>query len=395
MVSRRTIVSRASENCFQGGGKLVEYKVSVIMPMYKGARFIKAAVDGLLDQSLAELEVIVIDDCSPDDSLDVCRKLYGDNERVQILAQPQNMGPGEARNAGIKAARGEYIAFADCDDGVLKNAYKEMYELAKEKNDADVVHSMGIIFSLDPTDPDNIYQVREKDYFYIYSDRVTVREQTVLSDDMDERYEKWRQHAYHWQLGTNLFRTQFLRENEIRFGKIKLSEDMVFCFTALFYAKTYVVTPNRYYLYRISNESISRRGYTTQFFRTSLHAMCNVCPMTRKIMERMEYFKNNPKSCQGVIDFMLEILEQEFVIPAYQSLGEEAILGDGIFTAFMKEQFGDNADFVTHSFLEQYRKYPPTVSITSQLNVETMTRYREMAEEAKREGRVFKAGDFK
>ncbi len=373
----------------------MNYKVSVIVPMYKGTRFIKAAVDGLLNQSLAELEVIIVDDCSPDDSLAFCRKLYGDNERVRILAQPRNMGPGEARNAGIQAARGEYIAFADCDDGVLPEACEEMYELAKEKNNADVVHSMGLILSLDPTDPDNIYDVEEKDYFRIYTDRVPEKELTVLSDDMDERYEKWKQHAYHWQLGTYLFRTQFLRDNGIRFGEIRLSEDMAFCFAALFLAKTYVVTPKRYYIYRISNESISRRGYTTQFFRTSLHALCNVCPMARKTMEQVEYFKNNPDSRQGVIDYMIKVLEEEFVIPAYQSLGEEAILKDGIFTAFMKEQFGDNADFAAYSFLEQHRSYPPVVSSTSKLNVETMTRYREILEKAKREGRTLRAEDFK
>ena len=371
----------------------MEYKVSVIMPMYKGTRFIKTAVDWLLNQPLAELEVIVIDDCSPDDSLEFCRRLYGDNERVQILAQPVNMGPGEARNAGLKAARGEYIAFMDCDDGVLWEGYQEMYQLAKEKN-ADVVHCMGVILSLDSTDPDNIYDVKEKDYFYIYSDKVPERELTVLSDDMDDRYEKWKKHAYHWQLGTYLLRTQFLWENGISFGKIRLSEDMAFCFEALFLAKTCVVTPNRYYIYRISNESISRRGYTTQFFRTALHALCNVCPMVQKTMDQVEYFKNNPDSRQGVIDYMIDVLEQEFVIPVYQSLGEEAILKDGIFTSFMKEQFGDNADYVTHLFLERYRHCPPVVSSNSKLNVETMSRYRDIVEAAKREGRALRAEDF-
>ena len=60
----------------------MDYKVSVIVPMYKASRFIKAAVDGLLNQTLKELEVIVVNDCSPDDSLEICRKLYENNERV-------------------------------------------------------------------------------------------------------------------------------------------------------------------------------------------------------------------------------------------------------------------------------------------------------------------------
>lgn len=367
----------------------MDYKVSVIVPMYKASKYIKAAVNGLLNQTLKELEVVLVNDCSPDDSLEICEKLFGDNERVQILTQPENMGPGEARNTGIRVARGEYIAFADCDDGVLKNAYQELYDLAKEKNNADVIHSTGNILPLDKSDPDDIYTVDEKDLFYIQNDRYDVaKEVRVLPDDMEERYEKWRKHAYHWNLGTKLFRTDFLRENGIYFGKIRLSEDMAFCFKALFLAKTYVLTPERYYLYRITNESISRRGYTTQFFRMACHALFNVCPIVRDTMEKVDYFRDHPKSAQGVIDYMIEVLENEFVIPAYQSLGEEAILRDGMFTELMREQFGENADYATYSFLEQHRSYPPRTSSMSMLDVDTMIGYRDKIEAARREGRI-------
>lgn len=364
----------------------MEYKVSVIVPMYKAARFIKATVDGLLDQTLKELEVILVDDCSPDDTLEICRTLYGNHERVQILSQPRNMGPGEARNTGMRAARGEYTAFVDCDDAVLKNAYEEMYNLAKEKSDADVVHCTGMILPLDKRDPDSLYEVDEKDYFYITSDRYKVpKEVTVLPDDIGERYDIWRHHGIQWTVGTKLFRTQFLREQDLCFGEIRLSEDMAFCFAALFFAKTFVITPKKYYLYRISNESISRRGYTTQFFKMALHALFNVCPLARKTMDRVEYFKQHPESERGVLEYMIEVLEQEFVIPVYQSLKEEEILKDGVFTDFMKEQFGENADYVTCSFLEQHRKYPPTVSSVSLLTIDNMIKYRAKVEAAAKE----------
>ncbi len=367
----------------------MEYKVSVIVPMYKAERFIEPAVNGLLNQTLKELEVVIINDCSPDNSLEICQKLFSDNDRVQILTQPQNMGPGEARNTGIKAAMGEYIAFADIDDGILKNAYEQLYNLAKEKGDADVIHCNGNILPLDKTDPDDIYSIDEKDYFPISNDRFDIaKEVRILSDDLNERYEKWKKHAYHWNVGTKLFRTQFLRDNNIRFGEIRLSEDMAFCFETLFLAKTYVLSPDRYYLYRIGNESISRRGYTTAFFKTACHALFNVCPIVKDAMEKIDYFKNNPKSMQGVYDYMLEILEQEFVIPVYQSLGEEKILADGLFTGLMLQQFGENADYVTHAFFEQHRKYPPTVSSVSYLDVDTLIGYRDKAKEAKTEGKT-------
>ena len=92
-----------------------------------------------------------------------------------------------------------------------------------------MVHSSSVIFPLDESDPDDIYSVERKDYFWIHSDRCdTSDEDKVLSDDLNERYEKWKKHAYHWQVGCKLFRTAFLRDNEIYYGDIRLSEDMSF-----------------------------------------------------------------------------------------------------------------------------------------------------------------------
>ena len=132
----------------------MDYKVSVIIPMYNAEGFIEAVVDSLLAQTLKETEIIVVNDCSPDNSMAVCRRRYGDNDRVMLIDQPKNMGPGEARNTGIKAARGEYIAFADSDDNMLPNALEEMYKGAKQEN-ADVLHCTGAIFPLVKDAPAN------------------------------------------------------------------------------------------------------------------------------------------------------------------------------------------------------------------------------------------------
>ena len=87
-------------------------RVSVVMPCYNGERFLAAAIDSVLAQTHRDVELIVVDDGSTDGSLDIVRR-YGD--RVRLLTQA-NQGPSAARNRGIYAASGEYLAFLDADD---------------------------------------------------------------------------------------------------------------------------------------------------------------------------------------------------------------------------------------------------------------------------------------
>jgi glycosyltransferase involved in cell wall biosynthesis len=87
-------------------------RVSVVMPCYNGERFVAAAIDSVLTQTFEDIELIVVDDGSTDASLEVIRG-YGD--RVRLLTQ-RNQGPSSARNQGIFAATGEYVAFLDADD---------------------------------------------------------------------------------------------------------------------------------------------------------------------------------------------------------------------------------------------------------------------------------------
>lgn len=87
---------------------------SVVIPMYNAAATIKGTIDSCLLQSIAPLEVIVVDDCSTDNSCDVVLQNYGN--QVKILRLPENSGPSTARNKGWDAAQGDYVAFVDSDD---------------------------------------------------------------------------------------------------------------------------------------------------------------------------------------------------------------------------------------------------------------------------------------
>lgn len=89
-------------------------RVSIIMPAYNTARFIRAAIDSVLAQTYKNFELIIVDDCSPDDCAAICQS-YSDT-RLRLVSLTENRGLAGARNAGIEAAKGEFIGFLDSDD---------------------------------------------------------------------------------------------------------------------------------------------------------------------------------------------------------------------------------------------------------------------------------------
>lgn len=90
--------------------------VSVIIPLYNREKYIEESVKSILNQTYKELEVIVVDDCSTDSSVEVVRKLQEKDKRVRLVCCGKNGGACRARNIGIDCAKGEYIAFQDSDD---------------------------------------------------------------------------------------------------------------------------------------------------------------------------------------------------------------------------------------------------------------------------------------
>lgn len=90
--------------------------ISVVMPLYNAEKFIEKAVESVMKQSYRNLEIIIIDDCSTDDSLKIALALAEKNENIIVLTNENNMGVSKTRNRGIKEAQGEYIALLDSDD---------------------------------------------------------------------------------------------------------------------------------------------------------------------------------------------------------------------------------------------------------------------------------------
>ena len=118
-------------------GEKIMPKVSVIVPVYNAEKYLQECVDSILRQTLTDLELILVDDGSPDGCPALCDAAALRDDRVRVIHQ-KNKGLSAARNAGMKIARGNWVAFVDSDDRVMPGYLERMYAAA-QKAEPDLV----------------------------------------------------------------------------------------------------------------------------------------------------------------------------------------------------------------------------------------------------------------
>ena len=116
---------------------MINPKVSVIIPVYGAEAFLPDCIASLRAQTLRDIELIFICDGSPDHSLAILRKAETLDSRIRVIAFEENQGVSAARNAGLDAARGDYIGFCDGDDWAEPEMVETLYRAA-EDNRADI-----------------------------------------------------------------------------------------------------------------------------------------------------------------------------------------------------------------------------------------------------------------
>ena len=108
-------------------------KVSVIVPVYKVEPYIEKCICSLINQTLKDIEIILVDDGSPDNCGIICDKFAKQDSRI-IVIHKENGGLSDARNAGMKVASGEFLGFVDSDDYVSQEMFELLYTASKSRN---------------------------------------------------------------------------------------------------------------------------------------------------------------------------------------------------------------------------------------------------------------------
>ena len=133
-------------------------KVSVIMPVYNAEDYLEESINGILNQTLDDLELICVDDGSKDSSLEILNEFAKKDSRVKVFHQ-ENRGGGAARNVALTHTTGKYLYCMDADDELKRNALKELYKIAEDK-DLDFVMFRATNYDVDTGEYQNIRYFR-------------------------------------------------------------------------------------------------------------------------------------------------------------------------------------------------------------------------------------------
>jgi len=109
-------------------------KISIIVPVYNVGPYLTKCMESLCNQTLKDIEIIAVNDCSTDDSLTILNEFGKKDPRIRIINHEHNELTAKTRNDGLKIARGEYIGFVDGDDYIDSDFYEKLYNLAKSTN---------------------------------------------------------------------------------------------------------------------------------------------------------------------------------------------------------------------------------------------------------------------
>ncbi len=297
--------------------------VSVVIPVYNAAKFIPQALGSLFYQTMQDFEVVVVDDGSTDNSVEVVENLAKKfNGRIRLIRLPENSGtPAAPRNRGIQAARGKYIAFLDADDLLTKTALEELTKLA-EKSQADVVrlqnnvvlwggkmrpvNAPGITDFAALTNPQNF---TGQTY---YKNRLT--QPTLESPNVGERVKRWLSFTPNnfcaaW---LQFCRRDFLIDNQIFFAK---SEEVSFAFKAFCLAKNYLNAPNAVNIIRPLEGSFTRQRINRpEYFQEKVQTLNEGFGSFKAVMDKISFFKEHEDYRYGVLDWFANYVIQSTLI---------------------------------------------------------------------------------
>jgi len=250
-------------------------EVSVIIPAYNTEKYISKAIRSALCQTLANIEVIVVDDCSTDGSVSVVESF--DDPRLKLIRNTQNLGAGGARNRAIAAAQGKWIAVLDSDDWYAPQRLEVLVNLAEEKQ---------VDFIADDS--------------YLIEDGVSTPWSTIIRESGIKMSGIQQFNAAEFimtdiegrpglRLGFTkpLFRREFLQQHQIQYQDIRVTQDFWFDIQCFLHGAKFCLVPEPYYFYRarpgslVSSDKIGR--------------MNEECEVITRFFDNTAYIEKNPE----------------------------------------------------------------------------------------------------
>ena len=266
--------------------------ISVIIPMYNAENFIAECLESIFMQTFQDYEVIVVNDCSTDNSCAVVES-YAEKfgGRLKLIHTEKNSGSGALpKNKGMMISQGEYICFVDDDDLITETALEELYNLAKKFN-ADVVHC-------------------EKNYrltantVEIFQSNENINTPKMETENLKERVHKILQNDnYRVPQWTKFVRRDLIFKHELFFPETRHSDDTIWTYGLVFYAKRFLRVPNMIYCQRLTKDSIMRKKRSSlQDINFWLNPVIFGLNSLDRLMDKLEFFNQNPQYRYAILE---------------------------------------------------------------------------------------------
>ncbi|GAB1539860.1 glycosyltransferase family 2 protein [Scytonema sp. NUACC21] len=232
-------------------------KVSVIIPAYNTSRYIKRAIESVLAQTEQNFEVIVVDDASTDNTVEIVNSFY--DPRIKLLVNEVNKGPSYSRNRGFKEAKSEWIALLDSDDWYTPKRLERLLQVAEREN-ADLI-------------ADDMYFIPEGENSPW---NMTLFEQHKMHLSKPKAIDPVDFVEHYLSITKPLIKLSFLFQHNLEFNEsLKYEEDFVLFLLCLLNGARFIVVPEAYYFYQIRIRSLMKEyvDFYEQACKTNLYLL--------------------------------------------------------------------------------------------------------------------------
>lgn len=299
-----------------------EPKISVVIPVYKTEKYLEKCIESVKNQTYKNIEIILIDDGSPDNCPALCDKIASNSENLKVIHK-ENGGLSSARNAGIQAMSGDYVVFLDSDDTLVENAVELLFERICSSS-ADAVFC------------DRYYQIMEstgeKQIKFHFDETGYINNPVEFAlEVMMGKGRAWRAHSL-------MYKASILKKNNIQFPFGHTSEDYPFNLEFLSYAKKidFLNSPTVNYLKR-------EGSITTTFNKNYINSILYMDKISAEFLERTGNNtphgnkKRNSVFCRNIVSYLFSAMSPK----NKDVFKDKKKYADSIFTADVLKRFSE------------------------------------------------------
>ncbi|MCL2763710.1 MAG: glycosyltransferase [Treponema sp.] len=328
-------------------------KVSVVIPVYNAEKYLCQCLDSVINQSLKEIEIIIINDGSTDGSTEIINT-YAEKDNRIIVYNEEHKNVSYATNLGLDKATGEYVARVDSDDYIDLKMYEEMYKISKESN-LDVLRCDYINFSGE----DEAYIQKEManydaKYSYLYNKVINPE------DYLDKKSSEYLKSFTHTNVIWNaIYKCEFINKYKIRWNEnVTSGADNGFYFQVMTLAKKIMYVNKYYYFHRKDNENSIVHDYNklrTNFFIEHRHIKDKLLEHGKYEKYKDVYFRRKYGNYKFTLKTLPDNLKKEYIEKMKEDFSDD--LNNGNITENVGKEIYKNINLLINNIDNFYQHH--------------------------------------